>query len=161
MRLLFCLFADSIGLLPNRLFRRMIEIDRGNAPNFNRKLRRLFAAMAKGDGFGADDVPFFNGGLFMDDSIIELAAADLAIVTASASLDWSRVEPAIFGTLIERSFDPTKRSQLGAHYTSKEDILAIIEPVLVAHLAQALGRGEIQGDGARRSGRKAIQCTGT
>lgn len=134
MRLLFCLFADSIGLLPDHLFRKMIEIDRGNAPNFNRKLRRLFAAMAKGDNFGVYDVPYFNGGLFGDDSIIELAAADLAIVTASASLDWSRVEPAIFGTLFERSFDPTKRSQLGAHYTSKEDILTIIEPVLVAPL---------------------------
>ncbi len=65
VRLLFCLFADSIGLLPDHLFRRMIEIDRGNPLNFNRKLRRLFAAMAKGDAFGADDVPFFNGGLFL------------------------------------------------------------------------------------------------
>jgi type II restriction/modification system DNA methylase subunit YeeA len=90
--------------------------------------------MAKGDNFGVYDVSHFNGGLFGDDSIIDLAAADLAILTASASLDWSRVEPAIFGTLFERSFDPTKRSQLGAHYTSKEDILTIIEPVLVAPL---------------------------
>jgi len=134
MRLLFCLFADSIGLLPDRIFRRMLDIDRGNPLNFNRKLRRLFAAMAKGDAFGADDVPFFNGGLFMDDTIIELSASDLAILRASSTLDWSRVEPAIFGTLFERSFDPTKRSMLGAHYTSKEDILTIIEPVLVAPL---------------------------
>jgi len=134
MRLLFCLFADSIGLLPKHLFREMIENDRGNPLNFNRKLRRLFAAMATGDNFGPYDVSHFNGGLFTDDSIIELAAADLAIVTASASLDWSRVEPAIFGTLFERSFDPSKRSMLGAHYTSKEDILTIIEPVLVAPL---------------------------
>ncbi|MGA2904692.1 MAG: DNA methyltransferase [Candidatus Korobacteraceae bacterium] len=134
MRLLFCLFADSIGLLPDHLFRKMIEIDRGNPLNFNRKLRRLFAAMAKGDAFGADDVPFFNGGLFMDDSIIELSASDLAILRASSTLDWSRVEPAIFGTLFERSFDPSKRSMLGAHYTSKKDILTIIEPVVVAPL---------------------------
>ena len=134
MRLLFCLFADSIGLLPNHIFRRMIEIYCGNPLNFNRKLRRLFAAMAQGDAFGADDVPFFNGGLFADDSMIELSASELAILRASSTLDWSRVEPAIFGTLFERSFDPTKRSQLGAHYTSKQDILAIIDPVLVAPL---------------------------
>lgn len=134
MRLLFCLFADSIGLLPDHIFRRMLDIDRGNPLNFNRKLRRLFAAMAKGDAFGADDVPFFNGGLFLDDTIIELSASDLAILRASSTLDWSRVEPAIFGTLFERSFDPTKRSMLGAHYTSKEDILTIIEPVVVAPL---------------------------
>jgi type II restriction/modification system DNA methylase subunit YeeA len=136
MRLLFCLFADSIGLLPDHLFRKMIEIDKGRPANFNRKLRQLFAAMAKGDIFGVYDVSWFNGALFADDAIIELAASDLAILTASASLDWSYVEPAIFGTLFERSFDPTKRSQLGAHYTSKPDILTIIDPVLVAPLQQ-------------------------
>ena len=120
MRLLFCLFADSIGLLPDHLFRQMIEIDKGRPANFNRKLRQLFAAMSTGSIFGVHDVAWFNGGLFADDAIIELAAADLAILTATATLDWSYVEPAIFGTLFERSFDPTKRSQLGAHYTSKK-----------------------------------------
>jgi hypothetical protein len=102
VRLLFCLFADSIGLLPNQLFRRMIEIDRGNPLNFNRKLRRLFAAMAKGDAFGADDVPFFNGGLFMDDTIIELAAADLKILRVCAFFDWSCVDPAFVDGLLEQ-----------------------------------------------------------
>jgi hypothetical protein len=48
MRLLFCLFADSVGLLPDHLFRKMIEIDRGNPPNFNRKLRRLFCGHGEG-----------------------------------------------------------------------------------------------------------------
>ena len=134
MRLLFCLFADSIGLLPDHLFRQMIEIDKGRPANFNRKLRQLFAAMSTGNIFGVHDVAWFDGGLFADDAIIELAAADLTILSATATLDWSYVEPAIFGTLFERSFDPTKRSQLGAHYTSKEDILLIIEPVLIAPL---------------------------
>jgi len=48
-----------------------------------------------------------------------------------AKLDWSSVEPAIFGTLFERSLDPDKRAQLGAHYTSRSDILLIVEPVLM------------------------------
>ena len=101
MRLLFCLFADSIGLLPDHLFRKMIEIDRGNPLNFNRKLRRLFAAMAKGDNFGVYDVPYFDGGLFGDDSIIELTMADLKVLRASAFFDWSRVDPAVCGTLVD------------------------------------------------------------
>lgn len=134
MRLLFCLFADSIDLLPDHLFRKMLEIDKGRPANFNRKLRQLFAAMAKGDIFGVYDVSWFNGGLFADDDIIELSASDLTILGATATLDWSYVEPAIFGTLFERSFDPSKRSQLGAHYTSKQDILLIIEPVLMEPL---------------------------
>lgn len=136
MRLLFCLFADSIGLLPDHLFRQMLEIDKGRPANFNRKLRQLFAAMAKGDIFGVYNVRCFNGGLFADDAIIELSASDLAILGAAATLDWSYVEPAIFGILFERSFDPTKRSLLGAHYTSKKDILLIVEPVLIEPLQQ-------------------------
>lgn len=137
MRLLFCLFADSIDLLPDHLFRKMIELDRGKPANFTRKLRQLFAAMsASGNSFGVHDIHWFNGGLFADDEVLSLVGADMGILHAAAELDWSTVEPAIFGTLFERSFDPAKRSQLGAHYTSKEDILLIIEPVVMAPLEQ-------------------------
>ena len=135
MRLLFCLFADSIGLLPDHLFRQMIELDRSNPPNFTRKLRQLFAAMStSGSTFGLHDIHYFNGGLFADDEVFDLDRSALGMLHAAAALDWSRVEPAIFGTLFERSLDPGKRSQLGAHYTSREDILLIVEPVVIEPL---------------------------
>jgi type II restriction/modification system DNA methylase subunit YeeA len=135
MRLLFCLFADSIGLLPNHLFRQMLQLARDRASSFTRKLRQLFAAMStEGSNFGMYDIHYFNGGLFGDDEVFELSAWDLGALRAAAGLDWSAVEPAIFGTLFERSLDPGKRSQLGAHYTSKEDILLIVEPVVMAPL---------------------------
>ena len=135
MRLLFCLFADSIGLLPDRLFRRMIEADKGAPPKFARKLRQLFAAMStSGSTFGMHDIYYFNGGLFANDEVFELDWRDLGVLNVAAGLDWSQVEPAIFGTLFERSLDPGKRSQLGAHYTSKEDILLIVEPVVIEPL---------------------------
>ncbi|MGB8673681.1 MAG: DNA methyltransferase [Candidatus Acidiferrales bacterium] len=131
MRLLFCLFADSIDLLPDHLFRQMIA----KPENFGRKLRQLFAAMAsKGSTFGPHDIHYFNGGLFADDEVFELPSADLAILKAAAALDWSQIEPAIFGTLFERGLDPGKRSQLGAHHTSREDILLIVEPVVIEPL---------------------------
>ncbi len=63
-----------------------------------------------------------------------LTSADMGTLRAASALDWSNVEPAIFGTLFERSLDPGKRSQLGAHYTSKQDILLIVEPVVIAPL---------------------------
>ena len=73
MRLLFCLFADSIGLLPDHLFRQMIELDRAKPANFTRKLRQLFAAMStSGSTFGAHDIHYFNGGLFADDEVFDL-----------------------------------------------------------------------------------------
>jgi type II restriction/modification system DNA methylase subunit YeeA len=58
----------------------------------------------------------------------------MSALRAASALDWSNVEPAIFGTLFERSLDPGKRSQLGAHYTSKQDILLIVEPVVIEPL---------------------------
>ncbi len=135
MRLLFCLFADSIGLLPDHLFRQMIELDRGRPANFTRKLRQLFAAMStSGSTFGPHDIHYFNGGLFADDEVFDLTSGDMAVLRSAAALDWSQVEPAIFGTLFERSLNPGKRSQLGAHYTSREDILLIVEPVVIEPL---------------------------
>jgi type II restriction/modification system DNA methylase subunit YeeA len=135
MRLLFCLFADSIGLLPEHIFRQMVELNRATPAKFTSKLRQLFAAMStSGNSFGVHDIHWFNGGLFADDSVFDLTSADMGTLRAAAGLDWSTVEPAIFGTLFERSLDPGKRSQLGAHYTSKEDILLIVEPVVMAPL---------------------------
>ncbi len=133
MRLIFCLFADSIDLLPDHLFRRMIELDKTKPANFTRKLRELFGAMAtSGNSFGPHDIHYFN--VFADDEVFELTSSDMAILKRAAALDWSQVEPAIFGTLFERGLDPGKRSQLGAHHTSREDILLIVEPVVIEPL---------------------------
>ena len=135
MRLLFCLFADSIGLLPEHLFRKMIALDVGKPASFTRKLRQLFTAMSTaGNNFGPLDIAWFNGGLFSDDEALELTALDMGTLRKAAALDWSNVEPSVFGTLFERSLNPDKRSQLGAHYTSAQDILLIVEPVVMAPL---------------------------
>lgn len=134
IRLLFTLFAEDIELLPKGLFTRLVDRGRTNPEAFNRQLRQLFGTMAHGDFFGEHAVPHFNGGLFDDDSIIELDRTGLTILHHVASLDWSSIEPSILGTLFERSLDPGKRSQLGAHYTSREDILLLVEPVLMAPL---------------------------
>jgi len=134
MRLLFCLFAEDIGLLPERLFTTLVERTRTRPSDFAARLGLLFAAMATGGSFGADDIAHFNGGLFADATVLALTGDDLATLARAAALDWASIEPAIFGTLFERSLDPAKRSQLGAHYTSRDDILLIVEPVLMAPL---------------------------
>jgi hypothetical protein len=97
-------------------------------------LSQLFAAMASGGSFGMQVIRHFNGGLFDDDSVLELGYAGLTILQEIAALDWGSIEPSILGTLLERSLDPAKRSQLGAHYTSREDILLFVEPMLMAPL---------------------------
>ena len=91
----------------------MIQQERSTAQSFTRKLRQLFAAMStEGNNFGAYDIKWFNGGLFADDEVFDLTSADMTALRKAAALDWSNVEPSIFGTLFERSLDPDKRSQL-------------------------------------------------
>ena len=134
IRLLFCLFAEDIDLLPRELFTRLVESGRRNPALFNRQVRQLFQAMAEGDVFGEHQVRYFDGGLFDDDSVLDMDGDGVTILHGITQLDWSAIEPAIFGTLFTRSLDPAQRAKLGAQYTSKEDILLIVEPVLMAPL---------------------------
>ncbi|HWE86574.1 MAG TPA: DNA methyltransferase [Terracidiphilus sp.] len=136
MRILFCLFADSIGLLPDHLFRGMVQKDRFSPKKFLRKLAGLFDAMSEPDGiFGEHSIRYFNGDLFNSGAVMPLDQADLGtLYDVSKNYDWSHVAPAIFGTLFERSIDPKRRSLIGAHYTSEQDILTLIEPVLMSPL---------------------------
>jgi restriction-modification enzyme MmeI-like protein len=134
IRLLFCLFAEDVGLLPEKLFPRLLDQTRHNSKDFSEVLRHLFRAMNTGGYFGSDKVLHFNGGLFDNENILPLVSADMDIIADIDALDWGAIEPSIFGTLFERGLDPSKRSQLGAHYTSKEDILLIVEPVLMEPL---------------------------
>jgi type II restriction/modification system DNA methylase subunit YeeA len=134
MRLLFCLFAEDTGLLPPKLFSMLLQRTRSRPADFKVRLAGLFSAMATGGAFGSDDIAYFNGDLFTDSEVLDMTVADLETLLRVSALDWSSIEPAIFGTLFERSLDPDKRSQLGAHYTSREDIVLIVEPVLMTPL---------------------------
>jgi type II restriction/modification system DNA methylase subunit YeeA len=134
IRLLFCLFAEDIGLLPARFFPQLLDNTRRNAKDFAEALRQLFRAMKGGGMYGNMRILHFNGGLFDDDNVLELDSDSMDIIAAIDSLDWSAIEPSIFGTLFERGLDPNKRSELGAHYTDKKDIVMVVEPVLMAPL---------------------------
>ncbi len=134
IRLLFCLFAEDIDLLPKATFTRLVNQTRTKPGAFTAQLGVLFKAMATGGYFGSEEIRHFDGGLFDDDTVLSLDSDSMAILAHVAGLDWSSIEPSVLGTLFERSLDPGKRSQLGAHYTSKEDILLIVEPVLMAPL---------------------------
>lgn len=138
-KLLFCLFAEDIGLLPKGLFTKLVERSIKKPELFTSYAAGLFAAMADGGEFALEDVPHFNGGLFTGEEAPRLEPKELRVLLEATRLDWGSVEPAIFGTLFERSMDPTQRARLGAHYTSREDILTIVEPVLMAPLRREWG----------------------
>lgn len=133
MQLVFALFAEDAGLLPNKLVTKILQRAQ-NPQRVQDYLTQLFRAMSTGGEVLLEDVPRFNGGLFDGAEALPLSPEEITILYEAALLDWAEVEPAIFGTLFERSLDPEKRSQLGAHYTSRQDILRIVEPVVMQPL---------------------------
>ncbi len=134
VQVVFCLFAEDIDLLPDNLFSQMVEADRHDPRTFRDDARELLEAMNSGGRINYKRIPWVNGGLFASVDVPELTIPEIALIHDSVKLDWSQIEPAIFGTLFERSLDPTKRSQLGAHYTGKSDIQRVVEPVVIAPL---------------------------
>jgi hypothetical protein len=130
--------GEDTGLLPKGLLSRLADATRAKPADFGAALAELFARMASGGGmFGVERIDWFNGGLFDSADVLRLTAPEIGLLVEVGRLDWGRIEPAIFGTLFERGLDPAQRTQLGAHYTSRDDIHARV--VAAAHDAEAAG----------------------
>jgi hypothetical protein len=134
VRLLFAMFAEDMGLLPDDLFTKIVRARGDDYASLRPVLRELFTKMRDGGTFGMWRVRHFNGTLFDDDFVPDIPHDLGRLLLQAAEQDWSQVDPSIFGTLFERVIDVGKRAQLGAHYTSEEDIMLIVEPVLMAPL---------------------------
>ena len=140
-RIVFCLFAEDIGLLPDQIFTRIVDKalaseaiaqkEGGVGGRFQRLISGLFEAMAKGGEFGLENIRHFNGNLFDAVTCPEVTSDEVKRIADASRLDWSAVDPSIFGTLFERGLDPAKRSQLGAHFTGKEEIKILVDAVVM------------------------------
>ncbi len=133
-RLVFCFFAEDTGLLPEDIFGDVCAVGLKDPKLFAESLEDLFKCMAKGGRFGTHKIRHFNGHLFEDATVFELLPDEIAKLADAAGSKWQSIRPAIMGTLFERALDDSQRSQLGAHYTSEEDIRTLVEPVLMAPL---------------------------
>ncbi len=121
---------ESAGLLPERMFRRMLEQAWRHPGEFPVHGSNLFRAMKEGGWIGYDQVDWFNGGLFDDDTIIPLDRDDITLVRRMSDRNWAEIDTSIFGTLFERGLDPDKESQIGAHYTDLNKIKLIVDPTI-------------------------------
>ncbi len=136
MRSLFTMFAQNIGLLPQGSFRELLRSLRGKAHTFAPMIHSLWATMDKG-GFSpalGEDILRFNGGLFESTEAIPLSDEQLELLINAAEADWSAVEPAIFGTLLERALDERERARLGAHYTPRAYVERLVLPTIIEPL---------------------------
>ena len=134
-RLVFCMFAEDVKLLRDNIFSRMLDRALEDPSHFEEFTSSLFRAMGTGGHIGFERVAWFNGGLFNNDRVFGLTPQEIRLVRDAASHYWGDIDPSILGTLFERGLDPEKRSQLGAHYTDREKIMMIIEPVIIEPLS--------------------------
>jgi hypothetical protein len=152
-RCLFCMFAEDVGLLPKDGFRGLLESLRPTPHGVAATLENLFRELDTGTAFSTVlrvKLLHFNGGLFRDASALPVDATRLELLLRAASLQWREVEPAIFGTLLERALDPAERHKLGAHYTPRAYVERLVLPAVIEPLraewgnvlASALTHGE-------------------
>ncbi len=137
-RCLFTCFAEDIGLLPKRSFLDLLESLANKPQQFIPLLTELWKAMDAGEFSTAirEKVIRFNGKLFKDPVVLPLNREQIGLLITAAHADWRRVEPAIFGTLLERALDPKVRHSLGAHYTPRSYVERLVLPTIIEPLRE-------------------------
>ncbi|QDT53782.1 hypothetical protein Pan44_18060 [Caulifigura coniformis] len=140
MRCLFTMFAEDlqVGGFRKDDFRKFLEARRDDPSTLKPMLEALWSQMNTG-GFStvlARKILEFNGGLFSECQAIPLTADQLELLIEAARADWSDVEPAIFGTLLERALDPHERHKLGAHYTPRAYVERLVMPTIIEPLRE-------------------------
>ena len=136
MRALFTMFAEDVGLLPNRSFTDLLQRLHNKPDIFAPMLEQLWQTMNSG-GFSPileSTVLKFNGGLFASAHAIPLNRDQMELLLNAAKADWRYVEPAIFGTLLERALNPRERHKLGAHYTPRAYVERLVLPTVIEPL---------------------------
>ncbi|WP_245227248.1 type IIL restriction-modification enzyme MmeI [Parasedimentitalea maritima] len=136
MRCLFSMFAEDVDLIPKGSFTELLIKLRGHPQDAEHALAGLWQAMDTGDYAHAllTKVKKFNGGLFKDPTALPLDSLQLGLLIEAAEADWKQVEPAIFGTLLERALDKKQRHKLGAHYTPRSYVERLVTPTIIEPL---------------------------
>ncbi|MBK8038021.1 MAG: class I SAM-dependent DNA methyltransferase [Verrucomicrobiaceae bacterium] len=138
-RCLFCMFAEDVGLLPDRAFTELLASIPESGEGFAPMLGTLFQEMDTGTGFSVilrKKLLRFNGGLFKDHTVLPVNALQLALLKQAAKTNWRNVEPAIFGTLLERALNPADRHALGAHFTPRAYVERLVLPTVIEPLRE-------------------------
>ncbi|MDQ2077361.1 DNA methyltransferase [Marinimicrobium sp. ABcell2] len=135
-RCLFTMFAEDVELLDKGSFTQLLERLQASPQHFPDAMRSLWETMNTGgyEGQLMQRIQCFNGGLFKDIDPIPLNADQIGLLINAAKADWRYVEPAIFGTLLERALDPRERHKLGAHYTPRAYVERLVMPTVIEPL---------------------------
>jgi hypothetical protein len=150
VRLLFCLFADDTGIFepPNLFYRYIMERTGEDGSDLALHLQKIFETLntpKEGRLKTIDEqlnlFPYINGRLFEEPLItadFDRPMRDTLI--ECCTLDWSKISPAIFGAMFQSVMNDEERHDLGAHYTSEQNILKLIHPLFLDALREEVNR---------------------
>ncbi len=133
-RILFTMFAEDTGvLLPQDSFKTLLRGQLDHPEHVHHQLSALWEAMDKGVFSPALGIPVkrFNGYLFKNTAALPLEKVELEVLIEASLKDWTEVEPAIFGTLLERALNVKERAKLGAHYTPRAYVERLVGPTII------------------------------
>lgn len=143
-RILFCLFAEDTGSFPKDLFVKTItEFGGDDGQHLQVLLKRVFDVMNVPDNERGDvpahirAFPYVNGGLFADSmNVPAFNRRARRILIEAAQLNWSEINPDIFGSMIQAIVHPDMRGDLGMHYTSVPNIMKVLQPLFLMSLEE-------------------------
>lgn len=164
MRCLFTMFAEDVELLRPDSFTEMLLGLRTEPQNFKPMAELLWASMDEGtfSGILKEKVKRFNGKFFKDKTALVLDHDQVKLLVEAAQYRWEEVEPAIFGTLLERALDPVERHKLGAHYTPRAYVERLVMPTVIEPLreqwdATYAAAMQLDDDGEREDAKKLLR----
>lgn len=140
LQCLVVMFSEDVDLLPQQMFLEILEDCEKGQSSYD-LIGSLFRQMNTPERASAGryrDVPYFNGGIFQVIDPIELNSGDVTQLQQAAAEDWSKVQPAIFGTLFQSSMVEPTRHAFGAHFTSEADISKVVRPTVLAPFRERL-----------------------
>lgn len=135
-RCLFTFFAEDMRLLPERSFTELLESLQHTPELFVDMVENVWSSMDTG-GFCAalrSKLLHFNGKLFKTPHALALDRDEITALVRAGRADWTQVEPAIFGALLERALNPDERHSLGAHYTPRAYVERLVLPTVIEPL---------------------------
>ena len=158
-RLLFCLFADDTGIFPQGAFYHYVNESQPNGKDLSGRLAQLFqdlnqeddkrtrnAYLLEDSAVKSEDFRYINGGLFSEN--LNLASFDQKMrqtLLDCLEFDWSQISPAIFGSMFQDVMEGGARREIGAHYTSEENILKLIDPLFMDALREEFAQAKKKG----------------
>ena len=150
VRLLFCLFADDTGVFEKSTFYNYLQASSPDGSDLSGRLSMLFSILDTPDEHRMKNLPdelkrfrYINGNLFSERLAPPFFSAKMrSTLLECCDFDWTQISPAIFGAMFQGVMNPQERRELGAHYTSEENILKVIRPLFLDELFEEFERSK-------------------